>query len=199
MTAPEPVSSIMSASVLSRLGALCCAILLSASVAAASPGPGRDAPRSAVVTTPQVRAELLAHAPDGIGPGKTVWLGLQLSHQPQWHTYWKNPGDSGLPTTLQWTLPAGLMAGDIAWPLPHKIPIGNLANYGYEGTVLLPVPLTLGADFKPPALAPFSEKPVCAPVLSGTQAVESSKLPNSRTSETVRPLESRRLAPAIAP
>ena len=106
-----------------------------------------------VVTTPQVRAELLAYAPDGVGPGKAVWLGLQLTHQPQWHTYWKNPGDSGLPTTLQWTLPAGLTAGDIAWPLPHKIPIGNLANYGYEGTVLLPVPLRLGADFKPPALA----------------------------------------------
>ena len=108
---------------------------------------------SSVVTTPQVRAELLAYAPEGLGPGKTVWLGLQLTHQPQWHTYWKNSGDSGLPTTLQWTLPAGLAAGDIAWPLPHKIPIGNLANYGYEGTVLLPVPLTVGADFKPPALA----------------------------------------------
>ena len=99
-----------------------------------------------------MRAELLAHAPDGVGPGKKVWLGLQLTHQPQWHTYWKNAGDSGLPTALQWTLPAGLTAGDIAWPLPHKIPIGNLANYGYEGTVLLPVPLTLGPDFKPPAL-----------------------------------------------
>ena len=108
---------------------------------------------NSVVTTPQVRAELLAYAPDGVGPGKTVWLGLQLTHQPQWHTYWKNSGDSGLPTTLQWTLPAGLAAGDIAWPLPHKIAIGNLANYGYEDTVLLPVPLTLGADFKPPALA----------------------------------------------
>ena len=108
---------------------------------------------SSVVTTPQVRAELLAYAPEGLGPGKTVWLGLQLTHQPQWHTYWKNSGDSGLPTTLQWTLPAGLAAGDIAWPLPHKIPIGNLANYGYEDTVLLPVPLTLSADFKPPALA----------------------------------------------
>ena len=103
----------------------------------------------AVVTTPQVRAELLALAPDGADPGKTVWLGLQLTHQPDWHTYWRNPGDSGLPITVQWTLPAGITAGDIAWPLPKKIPIGNLANYGFDGTVLLPVPLTISQDFKP--------------------------------------------------
>jgi thiol:disulfide interchange protein DsbD len=105
-----------------------------------------------VVSTEQVRAELLAHAPDGADPGKTVWVGLQLTHQPQWHTYWKNSGDSGLPTTLTWTLPPGVVAGEIAWPLPKKIPIGNLANYGYEGTVLLPVPLTITPDFKPSLL-----------------------------------------------
>ena len=105
-----------------------------------------------LVTTPQVRAELMAHAPDGADAGKTVWVGLQLAHKPEWHTYWKNSGDSGLPTVLQWTLPAGVTAGDIAWPLPKKIPIGNLANYGFEGTVLLPVPLTITKDFKPPVL-----------------------------------------------
>jgi thiol:disulfide interchange protein DsbD len=105
-----------------------------------------------VVTTPQVRAELMAHAPDGADPGKTVWVGLQLTHQPEWHTYWKNAGDSGLPTTLEWTLPIGVMAGDIAWPVPKIIRIGNLANYGFEGTVLLPVPLTITPDFKPSLL-----------------------------------------------
>jgi DsbC/DsbD-like thiol-disulfide interchange protein len=73
---------------------------------------------------------------------------LQITHQPEWHTYWKNPGDSGLPTVLEWTLPAGVTAGEIAWPTPKKIPIGNLANYGYEGTVLLPVPLTVAPGFK---------------------------------------------------
>ncbi len=108
----------------------------------------------AVVSTERVRAELLAHAPQGIAPGKPLWVGLQLTHQPQWHTYWKNPGDSGLPTSLQWTLPAGVTAGEIAWPVPKKIPIGNLANYGYEGTVLLPVPLAVGPDFK---ASPFSK------------------------------------------
>lgn len=106
-----------------------------------------------VVTTDQVRAELMAHAPDGADAGKTVWVGLQLSHQPEWHTYWKNSGDSGLPTQLQWSLPEGVTAGAIAWPTPKKILIGNLANYGYEGTVLLPVPLTITPAFKPRLLS----------------------------------------------
>ena len=106
---------------------------------------------NSVVSTEQVRAELMAHAPDGVGPGATVWVGLQIIHQPEWHTYWKNSGDSGLPTKLNWTLPAGVLAGDIAWPVPLKLPIGNLANYGYDGTVLLPVPLTITPDFKPAA------------------------------------------------
>jgi thiol:disulfide interchange protein DsbD len=110
--------------------------------------PGSAAKLSSVVTTSEVRAELLAHAPQGVAAGQPLWLGLQIMHQPEWHTYWKNPGDSGLPTVLEWTLPAGVTAGEIAWPTPKKIPIGNLANYGYEGTVLLPVPLTVAPGFK---------------------------------------------------
>lgn len=108
------------------------------------------------VHTEQVQARLLAWAPQGVATGAaasgapgTVWVGLQITHQPGWHTYWKNSGDSGLPTELQWTLPPGVMAGDIAWPLPKKIPIANLANYGYEGTVLLPVPLIVTPEYKP--------------------------------------------------
>ncbi|CAN7634226.1 protein-disulfide reductase DsbD family protein [Acidovorax sp. LjRoot117] len=108
---------------------------------------------TSVVTTPYVRAELMAHAPQGVAPGQPLWLGLQITHQPEWHTYWKNPGDSGLPTDLAWTLPAGLDAGEIAWPLPRKIPIGTLANYGYEGTVLLPVPVTVASTFAAGPLA----------------------------------------------
>ena len=114
-------------------------------------GSAQSGTPSAVVQTEQVRAELIAHAPDGVDPGKTVWLGLQIAHQPHWHTYWTNPGDSGLPTTLQWTLPAGLTAGDIAWPTPKRIPVGSMANFGYEDTVLLSVPLTVGKDFKAPS------------------------------------------------
>ncbi len=100
-----------------------------------------------VVTTEQVRAELIAHAPQGVQTGQPVWVGLKIAHKPEWHTYWKNSGDSGLPTTLEWKLPVGVSAGDIAWPAPKKIPIGNLANYGYENTVVLPVALTLPTGF----------------------------------------------------
>ncbi len=106
-----------------------------------------------VVTTPQVTAELLAYAPDGVEPGKQVMVGLQITHKPEWHTYWKNSGDSGQPTDLQWTLPAGVSAGVVQWPTPKKIPIGNLINYGYEGTLLLPVPLEISQLFKPGVLS----------------------------------------------
>jgi thiol:disulfide interchange protein len=133
---------------------LCTALLSVATAAFALGASAQTAAAQTVVTTEQVRAELLAHAPEGVAPGQPVWVGLQLKHQPHWHTYWKNSGDSGLPTELAWTLPPGVLAGDIAWPLPKKLPLGKLVNYGYEGTVLLPVPLTITPDFKPSLLNP---------------------------------------------
>lgn len=98
--------------------------------------------------SPQTTAELLVHAPQGLTAGQTVWAGLQLQHAPKWHTYWLNSGDSGLPTQLNWQLPPGVSAGDIAWPTPKKFQLGPLANYGYDGTVLLATPLTLPPDWQ---------------------------------------------------
>ena len=137
--------------------ALFSALLLAASFALSGSALAQGSGKT-VVASERVRAELMAHAPEGVEAGKPVWVGLQLSHEPHWHTYWKNSGDSGLPTQMQWTLPMGVVAGDIAWPLPKKIPIGNLANYGYEGTVLLPVPLTITPDFKPSLLGDVEVK-----------------------------------------
>jgi thiol:disulfide interchange protein DsbD len=119
---------------------------LAGPVWAATPGAGPE------VVTPQVRAELVAQAPQGVAAGQPLWLGLRIEHQPHWHTYWKNPGDSGLPTTLDWALPAGVVAGDIEWPTPGKLPIGPLMNYGYEGTLLLPVAVTVPSGFKAESL-----------------------------------------------
>ncbi len=129
---------------MSLFRALTAALLVVASASAHAAG--------AVVSTEQVRAELVAHAPEGLAPGKPMWLGLAIDHAPHWHTYWKNPGDSGLPTTLQWTLPPNVEAGEIDWPTPQRLPIGPLVNYGYEGRLLLPVPLTLPANFGADAL-----------------------------------------------
>ena len=117
---------------------------------AAKAGQALLAPQAtAVVQTPEVRAELLAYAPQGIAKGAPLELGLMLQHKEGWHTYWKNPGDSGLATELHWTLPDGLQAGPIQWPTPRKIAIGRLANFGYEDQVLLPVRVAIAPQFRP--------------------------------------------------
>lgn len=100
------------------------------------------------VKTEHVTAELVAES-TAVQPGQSVRIGLRLQHIPHWHTYWRNPGDSGLPTTLAWTLPMGAQAGEIDWPAPKRLPIGPLVNYGYEGDLLLPLSFTAPATARP--------------------------------------------------
>ncbi len=95
-----------------------------------------------------VEAELVAQG-DAAVAGATLMLGLRLRHDPHWHTYWRNPGDSGLPTRLELSLPPGWQAGEIVWPAPRRIFIGPLANYGYEDELLLPVPVRVPAGAPP--------------------------------------------------
>jgi thiol:disulfide interchange protein DsbD len=99
-----------------------------------------------VVTTEHVEAQLVTER-SSAQPGKPVTVGLRLRMKPEWHTYWKNPGDSGLPTKIQWVLPEGWKSGEIQWPYPKPLPIGPLLNYGYEDEVVLLSELT------PPASA----------------------------------------------
>jgi thiol:disulfide interchange protein len=96
---------------------------------------------------PKVKAELIAED-DGIAPGKTVWVALKQEITPGWHTYWSNPGDTGLATTLSWTLPQGFTATDLQFPTPHKEPTGELVNYGYQDSVIIPVQITAPATAK---------------------------------------------------
>src|SRR5271154_2132640 len=65
---------------------------------------------------------------------------------PGWHTYWKNSGDSGIPTQIKWQLPPGVTAGAIQWPLPKKLPPAEVTTYGYEGETMLLMPLTLASN-----------------------------------------------------
>jgi thiol:disulfide interchange protein/DsbC/DsbD-like thiol-disulfide interchange protein len=75
-----------------------------------------------------------------------------------WHTYWRNAGDAGQPTSIAWTLPAGWSAGDIVWAAPRKEVTGPLTDFGYEGEVLLPVPIKVPAGAKPGSVIPISAK-----------------------------------------
>jgi thiol:disulfide interchange protein DsbD len=88
------------------------------------------------VRTAHVEAELVPAA-SALTPGATLTVALRLKMEKGWHTYWQNPGESGLPTTLAWQLPPDLAAGPIQWPAPRALPAGPLINYGYEGEVLL--------------------------------------------------------------
>jgi thiol:disulfide interchange protein DsbD len=83
-----------------------------------------------------VRASLLAEQA-WVRPGRPLSLGVRLQMDPEWHTYWKNPGDSGLATRIRWTLPAGFEAAPILWPKPERFVAGPLASFGYSGEVLL--------------------------------------------------------------
>ena len=93
-----------------------------------------------------VQVELIPEV-QWIQPGVPFSLGVHLKMAPHWHTYWKFPGDSGLPTKMRWALPEGWSAAAFEWPYPQTIPASPLMSYGYEGEVTLLVTVT------PPAIA----------------------------------------------
>lgn len=102
---------------------------------------------AAPVTAPHIEAELVAEHTGWIA-GTTNWVALRLKPETGWHTYWRNPGDSGLPTTLAWTLPDGWKAGEVAWPYPSMHRLGELTNYGYDAQTLHLVPLEVPAGLE---------------------------------------------------
>lgn len=107
-------------------------------------GPAGAAP----VDTGHLQAELVAQEV-AVAPGGTTYVALRQKIDKGWHTYWRNPGDSGEATKLVWTLPAGWQAGEIVWAAPSRLPFGPLTNYGYSDTVTLPVPLVVPVDAVP--------------------------------------------------
>ena len=112
---------------------------LKAGAAPAAAGPQR---------TERIEAELVPMSAWAT-PGSTAIVAVRQKIQPGWHTYWRNQGDSGGPTTLSWTLPDGVVAGDILWPLPERQRLQSLMNYGYSDAVFLPVPIQVPASVQP--------------------------------------------------
>ena len=89
-----------------------------------------------------VKAELVAETAS-IVPASTLWVDLHLAIKSGWHVYWRNPGDSGLPTAIDWRLPPGFSAGNIRWPVPEHFVQSGIGNYGYAGSADLLVPITV--------------------------------------------------------
>ncbi len=83
-----------------------------------------------------------------IQPGTPFWVGVRLAISPGWHIYWRNPGTSGYPTSIEWNLPEGFSAGVIQWPYPQKFDFQGFVIYGYEGTVYLLERITPPDDLK---------------------------------------------------
>ncbi len=100
--------------------------------------------RSTTVETGQASSTLIAEGP--LVPGEITWFALDQQLNPHWHVYWKNPGDSGLPLVMNWELPAGYAAGEIEYPVPSRIPVGPLVNFGYEGNPVFLIPVRVPAN-----------------------------------------------------
>lgn len=90
----------------------------------------------------------LVSASPTIAPGGTLQAGLAFTLDPHWHVYWINAGDAGEPPKITWTLPSGLAAGDLQFPIPQRLPNGPLMDFGYENSVTLPILFTASKSLK---------------------------------------------------
>lgn len=109
-----------------------------------------DAQASNYAWDNSIEVELMSET-TSIVPGETTWLGLRLDPAEHWHTYWKMGGDSGEPTSVnEWQAPEGTQIGEIQWPAPYWLPFydTDLVNFGYEQEVLLPIAVTVPADYQ---------------------------------------------------
>src|SRR6202011_4679700 len=143
--------------------------------------PSAFALSGSVAATDNVKARLVSEV-SAIAPGQSFWVALELDIRDGWHTYWRNPGDSGQATTLNWQLPPGFMAGNIVWATPHRFEIPPLVNYGYAKHAVHLVNITAPRELKPGSPIELSAKAgwlVCADVCIPEGADLQLKLPVS--------------------
>lgn len=114
---------------------------------------------------PKVHVRLISDR-DAVRPGGTFTVAIEQDMRPGWHTYWFNPGEAGAATEVKWTLPQGWNAGSIQWPYPHRLPVGPLMDYGYEGKIWLlqDVRVTAGASSGSVTLKALVQYLVCREV-----------------------------------
>jgi len=136
---------------------------------------------AAPVQRPHIEAELIPEK-SSLRPGEPLTVALRLKMEKHWHTYWKNPGDSGLPTRIAWALPQGFSAGPIQWPAPRRINVGPLTNFGYEGEILLLTDIQVPAGLAAGSAVPITARAdwlVCEEICIPGDATFSFMLPVS--------------------
>jgi len=142
-----------------------------------------------MVASDNVKARLISEV-DAIAPGQSIWVALEFDIRDGWHTYWRNPGDSGQATALHWTLPAGVTAADIVWTAPHRFELPPLVNYGYAKHAMHLVQITAARDLKagtPLELAAQASWLVCADVCIPESAQLQLRLPVNAAGGAVDP------------
>lgn len=113
------------------------------SAASLLPLPARGA--SASADLPHVHVQLIS--PDAhLYPGVANDAGLYFKLESGWHVYWRNPGDAGEPPHIKWTLPQGITAGPLEFPIPKRLPLGPLMDFGYEDEVLIPFKVNVASS-----------------------------------------------------
>jgi DsbC/DsbD-like thiol-disulfide interchange protein len=90
---------------------------------------------------PHVKVEMIQEE-ETISPGRPFWVAIHLTIEPEWHVYWKNPGDAGIPVKVEWALPPGFNISPLEWPFPEKFSFEDLTGFGYENEVTLLAQLT---------------------------------------------------------
>ena len=158
-----------------------------------------------VVTTDNVRSELVSEVAT-VKPGEPFWVGLRQTIRPKWHTYWKNPGESGLPTEISWKLPEGAKADPIVWPAPTLFDIGGVTNYGFKDEAMLLVRITPPADLAGPlTLAAEANWLVCEDVCIPEEGKFELVLPSGTAATPAPPVtrtlfeQARRAVPTPSP
>src|SRR6516165_1149747 len=144
--------------------------------------------QAAVENGRHVTASLVAET-QNIVAGRPLRLALRQRIESGWHTYWSNPGESGLPTTIDWRLPQGFRAGLIVWPVPERFSVGPVIGYGYEHEVLLPVTIDVPAELRvgaTVALAAHATWLVCSDICIPEEADIALSLPVGATGEADR-------------
>ena len=97
--------------------------------------------------TENVKAELISEV-KSIQAGKKFWVAVKFEMADQWHIYWRNPGDAGLATGIDWSLPEDFSVTGIYWPYPEIFESGGVASYGYKYKILLLCAVTPPAGFR---------------------------------------------------